>query len=73
MNTISPGYMDTALNSEAKLDGLKGHWRRMTPMGRLGRAEEMNGLAVFLASEAGSFVTGGEFIADVSFLVWGGS
>ena len=73
MNTISPGYMDTALNSEAKLDGLKAHWKRMTPMGRLGRAEEMNGLAVFLASEAGSFVTGGEFIADVSFLVWGGS
>ena len=36
-------------------------------MGRLGRPDELNGLAVFLASEASSFVTGAEILADVSF------
>lgn len=38
----------------------------MTPMGRLGRPEELNGLAVFLASEASGFVTGANILADVS-------
>jgi len=66
VNTISPGYMDTALNDEARLDGLKAHWKRMTPMGRLGGADEMNGLAVFLASDASGFVTGSNCVAEVS-------
>lgn len=38
----------------------------MTPMGRLGRPDELNGLAVFLASDASGFVTGAEILADVS-------
>ncbi len=58
--------MDTALNDEARLDGLKAHWKRMTPMGRLGGADEMNGLAVFLASDASGFVTGSNCVAEVS-------
>lgn len=35
-------------------------------MGRLGRPDELNGLAVFLASDASAFVTGAEILADVS-------
>ena len=35
-------------------------------MGRLGRPDELNGLAVFLASEASGFVTGAEILVDVS-------
>lgn len=38
----------------------------MTPMGRLGRPNELNGFAVFLASDASEFVTGAEILADVS-------
>lgn len=38
----------------------------MTPMGRLGRPNELNGLAVFLASDASEFVTGAEILADVT-------
>ncbi|KAL6714533.1 hypothetical protein ACLMJK_007958 [Lecanora helva] len=64
VNTIAPGYMDTALNREALLEGEKNHWRAMTPMGRLGRPDELNGLAVFLASEASRFVTGAHVYAD---------
>lgn len=66
--------MDTALNREALLDGQKAHWSAVTPMGRLGRPDELNGLAVFLASEASAFVTGAEILVDVSSnrsrLVW---
>ena len=65
-NTIAPGYMDTALNREALLEGQKKHWASMTPMGRLGRPDELNGLAVFLASDASRFVTGAHILADVS-------
>lgn len=60
--------MDTALNREALLEGQKKHWSAMTPMGRLGKADELNGLAVFLASDASGFMTGAEILADVS---WG--
>ena len=66
VNTIAPGYMDTALNREALLEGHKKHWAAMTPMGRLGRPDELNGLAVFLASDASRFVTGAHILADVS-------
>lgn len=58
--------MDTALNREALLEAEKAHWRAATPMGRLGRPDELNGLAVFLASEASAFVTGAEMLVDVS-------
>ncbi len=66
VNTIAPGYMDTALSREALLEGQKKHWSAMTPMGRLGQPHELNGLAVFLASDASRFVTGANILADVS-------
>lgn len=59
--------MDTALNREALLEAEKAHWRAATPMNRLGRPDELNGVAVFLASEASGFVTGAEMLVDVSF------
>lgn len=66
VNTIAPGYMDTPLNTEALNEGRIKHWSAMTPMGRLGQPHELNGLAVFLASEASGFVTGAHILADVS-------
>ena len=57
--------MDTALNREALLEAEKAHWSAATPMGRLGRPDELNGLAVFLASDASGFVTGAEILVDV--------
>ena len=42
-----------------------------TPMGRFGRTEELVGAAVFLASEASSFVTGQFVVVDGGFLASG--
>lgn len=58
--------MDTALNREALLEGQKKHWASVTPMGRLGRPDELNGLAVFLASDVSRFVAGAHILADAS-------
>lgn len=65
VNAIAPGYMDTALNAKALLEEKKEHWKKMTPMGRMGRPDELNGLAVFLATDASRFVTRANILADV--------
>jgi NAD(P)-dependent dehydrogenase (short-subunit alcohol dehydrogenase family) len=67
VNCISPGYMDTALNRVPALDAQKKIWRDLTPQKRLGQVDELNSLAVFLASDASSFMTGADCIIDVSF------
>jgi NAD(P)-dependent dehydrogenase (short-subunit alcohol dehydrogenase family) len=66
VNCISPGYMDTAINRVPALDAQKNIWRNLTPQKRLGRVDELNNLAVFLASDASSFMTGADCIIDVS-------
>jgi NAD(P)-dependent dehydrogenase (short-subunit alcohol dehydrogenase family) len=66
VNAISPGYMDTALNRVPALEAQKKIWASMTPQGRLGNVDELNNLAVFLASDASSLMTGANCIIDVS-------
>jgi NAD(P)-dependent dehydrogenase (short-subunit alcohol dehydrogenase family) len=43
------------------------HLIGLTPMGRLGRADEIGWMAVFLLSDEASYVTGAEFVADGGF------
>jgi len=66
VNCISPGYMDTALNRVPALDAQKKIWTSMTPQNRLGNVDELNNLAVFLATDASSYMTGSNCIVDVS-------
>ena len=66
MDSISPGYMDTALNRVPTL--LKKMWCTRTPMRRLGNADELNNTAIFLASDASTFMTGSDIVVDVSLL-----
>jgi NAD(P)-dependent dehydrogenase (short-subunit alcohol dehydrogenase family) len=68
VNTISPGYMDTALNRVPALDAQKQMWKDRTPMNRLGNVDELNNLAVFLASDASTYMTGSDLLIDVSYL-----
>lgn len=59
LNSIAPGWIATDLNANLWSDeGTRKSMEDMIPMGRLGQAEEIVGPAVFLASDASSFVTG---------------
>jgi NAD(P)-dependent dehydrogenase (short-subunit alcohol dehydrogenase family) len=72
VNAIAPGVFRTELNA-ALLDGTdRGREFLMrTPMKRFGKLDELGGAAVFLASEAASFVTGHVLTVDGGFLASG--
>lgn len=58
-NAIAPGYFDTPLNAALVADPTFSAWlEKRTPAGRWGRVEELVGAAIFLASDAASFVNG---------------
>ena len=68
VNSISPGYTGTELTM--RMHALFPKWEAMTPMKRLARPDEMKGAAVYLASDAASFVTGHDLVVDGGFTVW---
>ncbi len=72
VNAIAPGVVRTDLNS-ALLDGTdRGReFLLRTPMRRFGQVDELAGAAVFLASDAASFVTGHLLVVDGGFLASG--
>jgi NAD(P)-dependent dehydrogenase (short-subunit alcohol dehydrogenase family) len=72
VNAIAPGVFRTAMN-EKLLDGTaRGQeFLLRTPMRRFGKVEELVGSAIFLASEAASFVTGTVLQVDGGFLASG--
>ena len=71
VNAIAPGYMDTPMArpffDDPKYGGL---WIDAIPMKRPGRPEELAPVAVLLASEASSYMTGTTVVIDGGYSVW---
>ena len=64
-NGISPGYFGTELNTALMKDEKFSAWVcARTPAGRWGKVEELQGAAIFLASDASSFVNGHILFVD---------
>ncbi|KXT07354.1 hypothetical protein AC578_424 [Pseudocercospora eumusae] len=70
VNAISPGYMDTALNRVPALEAQKRIWIDHTPQKRLGAVDDLNNLAVYLASDGSSFMTGNNCLIDGGYTLW---
>lgn len=70
VNVISPGYTFTPMNDRSEVADHLEVFRRDTPMQRIASSDEMIGPAVFLASNASSFVTGIDLIVDGGFVCW---
>jgi NAD(P)-dependent dehydrogenase (short-subunit alcohol dehydrogenase family) len=72
VNAIAPGVFRTALNQKLLDETERGREFQMrTPARRFGKVEELAGAAVFLASEAASFVNGEVLVVDGGFLASG--
>jgi gluconate 5-dehydrogenase len=68
INAIAPGYFRTELNTTLMADAAFNAWvEQRTPMGRWGELEELGPVAVFLASDASSFVNGHILYVDGAF------
>ena len=71
VNTIAPGYMETEMidqfraQHKDKID----LWTSLTPMNRMGKPRELGALAVYLASDASSYVTGAVCMIDGGYSI----
>jgi 2-keto-3-deoxy-L-fuconate dehydrogenase len=73
-NAICPGTVDTPslqqrLHDTGDYEAARKAFNARQPMGRLGTAEEMAGMALYLASDAGAFATGQAFVVDGGFIL----
>ncbi len=71
VNALAPGWIPTEATEigMAKASNRE-RMERATPMGRLGRAEEIRGAVIFLSSPASSYVTGSMVAVDGGYEAW---
>lgn len=71
VNSVSPGYTATAMTQKSRSEPEKLQaWLDRTPQDRVAEPEEIAGSAVYLASDAASFVTGHNIVADGGYSLW---
>jgi NAD(P)-dependent dehydrogenase (short-subunit alcohol dehydrogenase family) len=70
VNAISPGYTATPMNLRPEFAEQVRQFEAETPVGRMASVDELVGPAVFLLSDAASFVTGIDLLVDGGFTCW---
>ena len=71
VNAVAPTYIATEMNSYVQEDeNMYRHWVGGTPMGRLGRPDEVASVILFLASDASSLMTGTIVVSDGGYICW---
>jgi NAD(P)-dependent dehydrogenase (short-subunit alcohol dehydrogenase family) len=72
VNAIAPGGFRTDPNRRwfNEMPELKATFESMVPMGRLGEPEEIGPLALYLASDASSYMTGSVIVIDGGYTLW---
>lgn len=71
VNAVAPTYVETPLNAFAKNNApMFNTWIGGTPMARLGRVDEIASVALFLASDAASLMTGSIVLVDGGYTCW---
>ncbi|WP_328318046.1 SDR family NAD(P)-dependent oxidoreductase [Streptomyces sp. NBC_00388] len=78
VNAMCPGAIDTPMSNPAQLDpdadpaessaALDELYRKLVPLGRVGRPEEVARLALFLSGDDSSYITGQPFVIDGGWL-----
>ncbi|MFI6492253.1 SDR family NAD(P)-dependent oxidoreductase [Streptomyces sp. NPDC050564] len=81
VNAVCPGAIDTAMSNPSQLDpdadpadsaaaaqALDELYRKLVPLGRIGRPQEVARLALFLSGEDSSYITGQPFVIDGGWL-----
>ena len=69
VNTLSPGAVDTPIidsqfATTEEAEGAKAMFAKFTPLGRIGKPEEMANSILFLSSSDSSYITGADLVAD---------
>jgi NAD(P)-dependent dehydrogenase (short-subunit alcohol dehydrogenase family) len=64
---IHPGIVDTPLQAPYLTDAIRKEFETGIPLGRIARPREIAYVALFLASDESSFMTGAELVVDGGF------